>query len=53
MHGNLRTSPPTLFLLVSVVAVGLDLALLFFLWHRDTSAYIRHTWRTAHPANRD
>jgi hypothetical protein len=50
---GLRTGPPTLFLLVSVVAVVLDLALLFFLWHRDTSAYIRHTWRTAHPANRD
>lgn len=50
---GLRTGPPTAFLLVSVVAVVLDVALLFFLWHRDTSTYIRQTLRTVDPVDRD
>jgi hypothetical protein len=45
---GLRTGPPALFLVVSLVAVVLDVALLFFLWHRDTSAYIRNAWLASH-----
>jgi hypothetical protein len=36
-----RQSPPLPFTLLGVVAVLLDLALLFFLWHPDTNAFIR------------
>ena len=39
---GLRTGVPPLFLLICLVSVVLDLAVLFFLWHRDTSAYIRN-----------
>ena len=45
---GLRTNPPVLFLGLSVVSVALDLALLFFLWHRDTNAYIRGVWLDTH-----
>ena len=45
---GLRTNPPVLFLGLSVVSVALDLALLFFLWHRDTNAYIRGVWLASH-----
>ncbi|MGZ4445072.1 MAG: hypothetical protein ACXVEC_00090 [Nocardioides sp.] len=46
---SLRTSPPTLFLVLSGVSVLLDLALLACLWHPDTGAYIRGTWLVEHP----
>ena len=45
---GLRTEPPTLFMAVSLISVVLDVMLLFFLWHRDTSAYIRNAWLAAH-----
>jgi hypothetical protein len=45
---GLRTGPPAVFVVVSVVAVVLDAALVFFLWHRDTSAYIRDLRLGAH-----
>ena len=45
---GLRTNPPVLFLGLSIVSVALDLALLFFLWHRDTNAYIRGVWLATH-----
>ena len=45
---GLRTSPPTLFLVLSLVAVVLDAALLYFMWHRDTSRYIRGAWLATH-----
>jgi len=45
---GLRTNPPVLFLALSVVSVALDLALLFFVWHRDTNAYIRGVWLASH-----
>lgn len=45
---GLRTEPPALFMAVSLVSVVLDVMLLFFLWHRDTSAYIRNAWLAAH-----
>ena len=36
-----RQSPPLSFTVVGVLAVVLDLALLFFLWHPDTNDFIR------------
>lgn len=45
---GLRTSPPTLFLVLSLLTVVLDVALLFFMWHRDTSRYIRGAWLATH-----
>ena len=45
---GLRTDPPVLFLLLALVAVVLDAVLLFFLWHRDTTTYIRGAWLASH-----
>jgi hypothetical protein len=45
---GLRTDPPVLFLVLALVAVVLDAALLYFLWHRDTSTYIRGAWLASH-----
>lgn len=45
---GLRTNPPVLFFGLSIVSVALDLALLFFLWHRDTNAFIRGVWLDTH-----
>jgi hypothetical protein len=45
---GLRTDPPVLFLGLSLLALVLDAVLLFFLWHRDTSTYIRGAWLASH-----
>ena len=36
-----RCCPPGLFVALSVVAAVLDVALVFFLWHRDTNEFLR------------
>lgn len=41
----MRTSPPTTFLVLSIASLLIDAALMFFLWHRDTNAYIRGAWQ--------
>jgi len=46
---GLRTGPPPLFYVLSVVSAVLDLALLFFLWHRDTSSFMRGAWSEPRP----
>ncbi len=33
--------PPVLFIVLSVLSAGLGLVLLVFLWHRDTTAFLR------------
>ena len=38
---GLRNSLPTLFTALSVLTLVLSAALLFFLWHRETTAYLR------------
>ena len=50
---GLRTDPPVLFLVLAGISVVLDVALLFFLWHRDTSTYIRGAWLAAHGGSAD
>jgi protein-S-isoprenylcysteine O-methyltransferase Ste14 len=37
----LRTDPPALFVVCSVASLPLDAAILYFLMHRDTSAFLR------------
>ncbi len=37
---GIRTSPPTLYVVCSVAALVLDAAILYYLWHRDTSRYV-------------
>ena len=46
---GLRTGLPALFYVLSVVSAVLDLALLFFLWHRDTSSFMRGAWSEPRP----
>ena len=45
---GLRTGPPAVFYVLAVASALLDVALLVFLWHRDTSAYVRGAW--SHPS---
>jgi hypothetical protein len=45
---GLRTDPPVLFLVLALVFLVLDAVLLFFLWQRDTSTYIRGAWLASH-----
>jgi hypothetical protein len=40
---SLRANPPALFLVLSVVALSLDLAAAVLLWHPDTRAFTRST----------
>jgi hypothetical protein len=49
---GLRSDPPTVFVVLTVVSVVLDVALLFFLWHPHTSAYIRGAGHSSHHATR-
>jgi hypothetical protein len=37
----LRTDPPTLFVVLSIASLVLDALALFFLWHPQTSRYVR------------
>ena len=36
-----RLDPPGLFLTLAAVSAVLDVAVLYFLWHKDTTAYLR------------
>ena len=42
--GGLRTGAPTVFMVLSVVSFPLEAVAIYFLWHKDTSAYLRGTW---------
>lgn len=37
----IRTEPPTLFVVLSIAGLVLDAAIMLFLWHPDTSRYLR------------
>jgi hypothetical protein len=45
---GLRTGPPTVFVVLSLLSLVLDVAVLVLLWHRDTSAYMRGAWLESH-----
>lgn len=36
----LRTDPPILFVVISIAAMLLEVLILYYLWHRDTSRYL-------------
>jgi hypothetical protein len=41
MIAVLRLDPPVLFIVLAVVSALLDLVLVYFLWHKDTSEFLR------------
>ena len=41
MIAVLRLEPPVLFVVLAVISALLDLVLLYFLWHKDTSEFLR------------
>jgi len=41
---GLRTGAPATFMVLSVISFPLEAAAVFFLWHKDTSAYLRGAW---------
>ena len=41
---GLRTGAPATFMVLSVNSFPLEAAAVFFLWHKDTSAYLRGAW---------
>jgi hypothetical protein len=45
--GGLRTGAPAVFMVLSVASFPLEVAAIYFLWHKDTSAYLRGTWVAA------
>lgn len=44
---TLRSGPPALFAVVSVISLVLDMAIVVALWHRDTTAYLRAADRSS------
>ena len=42
--GGLRVGAPTVFMVLSVASFPLEAVAIYFLWHKDTSAYLRGTW---------
>ena len=49
---GLRTGPPTVFVVLSLLSLVLDVTVLGLLWHRDTSAYMRGAWLESHRDSR-
>ena len=45
----LRTGAPATFAALSVASFPLEAAAAYFLWHKDTSAYLRGTWVAPEP----
>jgi hypothetical protein len=41
---GLRTGAPATFMVFSVISFPLEAAAAYFLWHKDTSAYLRGAW---------
>jgi O-antigen/teichoic acid export membrane protein len=48
MTAVLRLDPPVLFTVLAVVSALLDLVLIYFLWHKDTSEFVRGAAIAAH-----
>jgi len=46
---GLSTGAPTTFMLLSLVSFPIEAAAAYFLWHRDTGAYLNGTWATPEP----
>lgn len=46
---GMQSGPPLLFVVLAWISLVLDAVLLFFLWRRDTSAYMHGSWLGAQP----
>ena len=46
---GLHTGAPTTFVLLAALSFPIEAAALYFLWHRDTGAYLRGTWVAPEP----
>jgi hypothetical protein len=42
--GGLRTGAPATFTILAVASFPIEAAAAYFLWHKDTGAYLRGTW---------
>lgn len=42
---GIRTAPPTTFVVIGLVSFVIEAVALGLLWHRDTTAWIRGSWR--------
>jgi hypothetical protein len=49
--GGLRTGAPATFMVLSIASFPIEAAAAFFLWHKDTSAYLKGTWTAPEPAD--
>ena len=49
--GGLRTGAPVTFMVLSVASFPIEAAAAYFLWHKDTSAYLKGTWTVPEPAD--
>ena len=46
---GLRTGAPVTFAVLSIASFPLELAAAYFLWHRDTGAFLKGTWTAPKP----
>lgn len=44
-----RTDPPTLFIVFAIVSILIEIVLVYFLYQRDTTAFLRGSERTREP----
>jgi hypothetical protein len=49
--GGLRTGAPVTFTVLSVASFPIEAAAAYFLWHKDTGAYLRGTWASPEPTD--
>ena len=45
----LHTGAPTTFVLLCALSFPIEAAAVYFLWHRDTGAYLNGSWTTSEP----
>jgi hypothetical protein len=46
---GLRIGTPATFMALSVASFPIEVAAAYFLWHRDTGAFLSGSWAAAHP----
>jgi hypothetical protein len=49
--GGLRTGAPATFMALSIASFPIEAAAAYFLWHKDTGAYLKGTWAAPEPAD--
>jgi hypothetical protein len=49
--GGLRTGAPATFMVLSVASFPIEAAAAYFLWHKDTTAFLKGTWSAPEPAD--